>query len=180
MSYHYRSGGEEIKKTISLSSDNYGIVLKDNELIYSAFNKGIRMINLYDEALSDIVLVEMASEGSIQYLGTKYTIQTHTVKCYNEKGEMQWTFQNESVLRNPLGIDVNNDGNVYVVGYYTHNVVVISPDGQRHKVLAASDNIDRPIALVNVELRNYCYSGRYYGNNCANRDTSMKFGIKVD
>ena len=32
----------------------------------------------------------------------------------------------------------------------------------------------------------FCYSkflsisGRYYGHNCANRDTSMKFGIKVD
>ena len=29
-------------------------------------------------------------------------------------------------------------------------------------------------------LNNRNTSGRYYGHNCANRDTSMKFGIKVD
>ena len=40
------------------------------------------------------------------------------------------------------------------------------------------------VFFVNRDLT--CYisyitnSGRYYGHNCANRDTSMKFGIKVD
>ncbi|CAC5386098.1 unnamed protein product [Mytilus coruscus] len=148
---------KEIKKTISLSSDNYGIVLKDNRLIYSAFNKGIRMINLYDEALGDIVREEMASEGYIAtFKDNIYHTNrlTNTVTCYNLQGGIQWTFQNEIVLNNPLGIDVDNDGNVYVVGYYTHNVVVISPDGQRHKVLAASDGIDRPIALRYCRYKN--------------------------
>jgi hypothetical protein len=46
-----------------------------------------------------------------------------------------------SVLQLPYGISVDNDGNVYVVGYYTHNVVVISPDGQRHRQLLSSKDI---------------------------------------
>ncbi|CAG2253549.1 unnamed protein product [Mytilus edulis] len=103
---------KKIKKTISLSSDNYGIVLKDNQLIYSAFNKGIRMINLYDETLSDIVREEMASEGYIAtFKDNIYHTHrlNHTVTCYNVQGEKQWTFKNEIILNNPLGIDVDSD-----------------------------------------------------------------------
>jgi sugar lactone lactonase YvrE len=54
---------------------------------------------------------------------------THTVTCCDLYGTSQWEF-NESVLRCPLGISVDNDGNVYVVGFHSKNVVVISPDGQ--------------------------------------------------
>ncbi|XP_052065983.1 uncharacterized protein LOC127705678 isoform X2 [Mytilus californianus] len=146
---------KEIKKTISLTSDNYGIVLKDNQLIYSAYNKGIRMINLYDESLSDIVREEMPSEG---YLATfKNNIYhtnrlNHTVTCYNLQGEIQWTFKNEDVLKNPLGIDVDSDGNVYVAGIHSNNVVVISNDGKMcRELLEASVGFHYPIAL------------RYYG-----------------
>jgi DNA-binding beta-propeller fold protein YncE len=32
----------------------------------------------------------------------------------------------------------DNDGNVYVVGFSSNNVVVISPDGQRHRQLLSS------------------------------------------
>jgi DNA-binding beta-propeller fold protein YncE len=45
----------------------------------------------------------------------------------------QWEFKDSRVLECPRGISVDNDGNVYVVGYSTNNVVVISPDGQRHR-----------------------------------------------
>jgi sugar lactone lactonase YvrE len=63
---------------------------------------------------------------------------THTVTCCDLHGTTQWEFNDERVLQYPLGISVDNDGNVYVVGCYTHNVVVISPDGQRHRQLLTS------------------------------------------
>ncbi|XP_063399377.1 uncharacterized protein LOC134684013 [Mytilus trossulus] len=142
---------KEIKKTISLSSDNYGIVLEDNRLIYSAFNKGIRMINLYDESLSDIVEEELTSEGYIATFKDKiyHTNKlAHTVTCYNLQGGIQWTFKNESILKNPLGIDVDSDGNVYVAGIHSNNVVVISNDGQMYRVLLeASVGFGYPLAL---------------------------------
>ncbi|XP_052065981.1 uncharacterized protein LOC127705677 [Mytilus californianus] len=146
---------KEIKKTISLSSDNYGIVLKDNQLIYSAYNKGIRMINLYDESLSDIVREKMASEGyTATFKDNIYHTNrlNHTVTCYTLQGEIQWTFKNEIVLNNPLGIDVDSDGNVYVAGIHSNNVVVISNDGKMYReLLEASVGFNYPIAL------------RYYG-----------------
>ncbi|XP_052065914.1 uncharacterized protein LOC127705624 [Mytilus californianus] len=142
---------KQIKKTISLDSSIDGIALKNNTLIYSSRDIGIRMINLYDESISDLVRDAMPSEcytstfrDNIYY--TKNV--TNTVICYNLQGKVQWTFHNESVLRNPRGIDVDNDGNVYVAGYRSNNVVVISPDGQRHReVCTARDGLIDPFTL---------------------------------
>ncbi|XP_063418876.1 uncharacterized protein LOC134701671 [Mytilus trossulus] len=146
----------KIKKTISLSSDNYGMVLKDNQLIYSAFNKGLRMINLDNESLTDIIREEMPTEGytAIFKDNIYHTNRiNNTVTCYNLQGERQWTFQNESVLKDPLGIDVDNDGNLYVAGIHSNNVVIISNDGQMYReLLAAGVGFRYPIAL------------RYYGH----------------
>ena len=45
-------------------------------------------------------------------------------------------------------VSVENDGNVYVVGYYSNNAVVISPDGQRHRqLLSSKDGLAYPIVL---------------------------------
>jgi sugar lactone lactonase YvrE len=43
-------------------------------------------------------------------------------------------------------LSVDNDGNVYVVG--SNNVVVISPDGQRHRqLLSSKDGLKKPRVL---------------------------------
>jgi hypothetical protein len=52
------------------------------------------------------------------------------------------------VLQRPLGFSVDNDGNVYTVGFYSNNVVVISPDGQRHRqLLSSKDGLSYPHVL---------------------------------
>ena len=57
-------------------------------------------------------------------------------------------FNDERVLRAPRGISVDNDGNVYVVGYKSNNVVVISPDGQSHRqLLSSKDGLVNPCVL---------------------------------
>ncbi|CAG2231330.1 unnamed protein product [Mytilus edulis] len=118
---------KQIKKTISLDSNSYGIALKDNQLIYSGHNKGIRMINLTDESISDIVREQMPGDCYIAtFRDNIYHTNNdkHTVICYTLQGKIQWTFHNESVLKSPHGIDVDNDGNVYVVGSLkTHRII---------------------------------------------------------
>ncbi|CAC5416844.1 unnamed protein product [Mytilus coruscus] len=150
---------KQIKKTISLDSYLYGIVaLKDNRLIYSGYDKGIRMINLYDESISDIVRDNMTCNCyTATFRDNIYHTNnsTNTVTCYNLQGGIQWTFQNVSVLKDPSGIDIDNDGNVYVVGTVSHNVVVITPDGKRHReVLTASDGLYCPTSLHYSEQKN--------------------------
>ncbi|CAC5416842.1 unnamed protein product [Mytilus coruscus] len=116
---------KQIKKTISLESNSYGIALKDIRLIYSGYDKEIRMMNMYDESISTIVQDIMPIDG-----------------------EIQWTFQNENVLKSPRGIDVDSDGSVFVAGSSSNNVVVIAPDGKRHReVLTGSDSLNDPVSL---------------------------------
>ncbi|XP_052065987.1 uncharacterized protein LOC127705683 [Mytilus californianus] len=149
---------KQIRKTISLDSYNFGIALKENKMIYSAENKGIRMINPFDESISDIIREKLPSNCYIATLKENiyYTnIDRNTVTCYNLQGKIQWTFLNINVLKTPLGIDVDTDGNVYVVGYQSNNVVVISPDGQRHReVLTARDGLQSPSLLHYSRIMN--------------------------
>ncbi|CAG2232509.1 unnamed protein product [Mytilus edulis] len=63
-------------------------------------------------------------------------------------GEKHWAFENECVLKEPRGISVDNDGNVFVVGNESNNVVVLSADGKQHKeLLKASENLLYPYTL---------------------------------
>jgi hypothetical protein len=60
----------------------------------------------------------------------------------------QWEFKDERVVKHPRGISVDNDGNVYVVVRDSINVVVISPDGQRHRqLLSSKDGLVKPRVL---------------------------------
>jgi DNA-binding beta-propeller fold protein YncE len=70
------------------------------------------------------------------------------VICCDLHGTTQWEFNDERVLQHPFGIAVDNDGNVYVVGCQSNNVMVISPDGQRHRqLLASKDGLSNPDVL---------------------------------
>jgi DNA-binding beta-propeller fold protein YncE len=70
------------------------------------------------------------------------------VTCCDLHGTTQWEFKDTRVLQFPLGISVDNDGNVYVVGYTSNNVVVISPDGQCHRqLLSSKDGLTNPRVL---------------------------------
>jgi DNA-binding beta-propeller fold protein YncE len=77
------------------------------------------------------VSMETISGNKLYY--TNY--RTHTVTCCDLHGKAQWEFKDERVLQSPRGISVDNEGNVYVVGNSSRNVVVISSDGQRHRQL---------------------------------------------
>ena len=93
--------------------------------------------------MSDVTYVATSGD-KLYYTNTN----TNTVTCCDLHGPTQWQFKDERVLQLPYGISVDNDGNVYVVGYYTHNVVVISPDGQRHRqLLSSKDGLSYPVVL---------------------------------
>ncbi|XP_033731711.1 tripartite motif-containing protein 2-like [Pecten maximus] len=52
------------------------------------------------------------------------------------------------VVRYPRGIDVDREGNIYVCGYSSHNVVQMSGDGTHvRELLTSSDGIHRPWAI---------------------------------
>ncbi|CAC5408464.1 unnamed protein product [Mytilus coruscus] len=135
----------KLKKSIKIDSNNGGVipVYKDGHLIYCAGEKGIQMISLNDETITNVSNTKLTEWSYVTAFGDKlfYTnCDNNCVTCCDYHGNILWTFRNESVLLTPLGISVDNDGHVIVVGCSTQNVVVISPDGQRYRQLLSSKN----------------------------------------
>jgi hypothetical protein len=142
---------QKVMTTIPMDTYIYGMVVRGRTIYYCAWNKGLRMLNLSDRSVSDIISSAMFGVHYVATSGDKlyYTnTNTNTVTCCDLHGTTKWEFKDNRVLQHPLGISVGNDGNVYVVGCYTRNVVVFSPDGQRHRqLLASKDGFSCPRVL---------------------------------
>jgi 6-phosphogluconolactonase (cycloisomerase 2 family) len=132
---------KKVMTTSSMDTAIYGIAAIGRTIYYCAWSKGIKKINLNDKSISSVINSDMSGVYYVATSGDKlyYTkSSTHFVTCFDLHGTTQWEFNDDRVLQGPMGISVDNDGNVYVVGFYSNNVVVISPDGQRHRQLLSS------------------------------------------
>ena len=142
---------QKVMTTISMDTLIIGMTVRDRTIYYCASDRGLKMLNLSDRSVSDIISSDMSNVNYVATSGDKlyYTnTNTNTVTCCDLHGTTQWEFKDNRVLQHPRGISVDNDGNVYVVGYYSNNVVVISPDGQRHRqLLASKDGLSNPYVL---------------------------------
>lgn len=119
--------------------------------IYRAGHEGLRMINLRDESNITIANNKLSDFAYVTTFADKLfdtNDENNSVTCCDYNGNILWTFCDDSVLMFPIGISVVNDGNVFVVGYHTCNVVVISSDGQRSRQrLSSKDGLEYPRVL---------------------------------
>ena len=142
---------KEVLAIISMDTDICGMAVRGRTIFYCATNEGLKMLNLSDKSVSNIINRDMKWVFNVATSGDKlyYTASnTHTVTCCDLHGTTQWEFKDSCVLHDPRGISVDNDGNVYVVGCSSNNVVVFSPDGQRHRqVLSSNDGLVNPRVL---------------------------------
>ena len=78
---------------------------------------------------------------------------TNTIYSNTLTGQQIWAFKDENVLREPRGIALDKNKNVYVAGSSTNNVVVLSPDGSNcREILTQSDGLDIPFSLrINID-----------------------------
>jgi hypothetical protein len=74
--------------------------------------------------------------------------------CCELRGTTQWEFKNKRVLPCPVGISVDNDGNVDAAGFNYNDVVIISPCGLRHRnLLSSSDGLRNPRLSMPLSIR---------------------------
>jgi WD40 repeat protein len=142
---------KNVKTTIFMDTGICGMAIRGRTIYYCARRKGLKMLNLNDKSVSDIINRDMSYVNYVATFGDKlyYTNwDTQTVTCCDLHGTTLWEFKDERVLKYPRGITVDNDGNVYVTGRDSNNVVVISPDRQRHKqLLSSKDGLVQPHVL---------------------------------
>jgi DNA-binding beta-propeller fold protein YncE len=120
-------------------------------LVFSAIGKGLRKVDLKDESIVEIVNSSAPFWSYVTSFNDRlyYTnSERNEVECCDINGTILWTFTDTSVLKAPRSIDVDEYGNVYVVGTDSVNVIVISPDGKEHRqLLSKADRLDDPRAL---------------------------------
>ena len=109
-------------------------------------------INILDSHGRDISSsIRMSSRG-IDYIHHRdnhiyYTGLNIEVYCIKKDGSNLFTFSSPD-LRGTLGIDTDRPGNAYVVGWRSHYIMGLSPDGQNSDIgLKQEDGIKQPQTL---------------------------------
>ena len=150
---------KKIEKIINTSDWCFGITQSEGLLLFCEKSRGISRVQLPGNSISLSVNQEgfpfwtyvITSGDNIYH--TNYT--TNTISCHKINGDKLWELQDIAIIREPFGVAVDRDLNVYVASRSNNSVVVISPDGKRCRtVLGKSDGIDRPYAIYFDKVKN--------------------------
>ena len=150
---------KKTEKIIKTSNWCRGITQNEESLFFCAKSKGISRVQLSDNSIS-LVLKQVRFPDDAYVITSGDNIYhtnntTNTVSCHKINGDKLWEFQDIAIIRNPRGVAVDRDLNVYVVSKGNDSVVVISPDGKRCRtVLGKSDGINDPTAICFDKVKN--------------------------
>ena len=95
-----------------MDTNIHSMAVRGRTIYYCAVDKGLKMINLSDKSVSDVINSKMSA---YDYVATSrdtlyYTsYRAHSVTCCDLQGTTQWEFKDERVLRRPCGISVDNE-----------------------------------------------------------------------
>ncbi|XP_063448257.1 uncharacterized protein LOC134727798 [Mytilus trossulus] len=138
------------EKSIAVGTQIYGIVHKDKKLFYNGGSHGLHVVNLDDGSDTQLADVSLTLYSSIATWSDQlYFINAdESVTCCDIQGTLKWKLELNTFLTNAMGITVDNYGRVYVSGFESNNVVVISPDGSKHRaLLSGKDGLIKPQSL---------------------------------
>jgi sugar lactone lactonase YvrE len=138
------------EKIIKTGNDCWGTSYRDGNLFVVVYRKGIEVISIEGQVITVIpVNVDHVFYISLHSNKIYYTDWAeNTVNCCDFNGSEIWCYGYDNVV-SQQGIAADADGNVFVVGYRTNNVMVTSPDGRRYKILLTgeSDGLNWPTGL---------------------------------
>ncbi|XP_063397744.1 uncharacterized protein LOC134682071 [Mytilus trossulus] len=138
------------EKSIKVGSWIFGIVHRDVKLFFNGCSSGLCVLNLDDDSVTHLVNTTLSKYSSIEIWSDQlyYINDDDSVTCCDLQGKLKWKSEIAAFLRGARGITVDNNGRVYVSGYLSYNVVVISPDGNKHRILLSEkDGLKQPQAL---------------------------------
>ena len=129
----------------------------DNVYVGGYDSNGKGRINILDsngKYISSIISV--SSIGRVYYIHHRdnniYYTDNNNVYCIKKHGSHVFTFSSPD-LKGVYCIDTDRQGNVYVVGWGSNNILRLSPDGQNSDIIMKEDGISNP--------RTLCFSGDF-------------------
>ena len=159
---------KKTEKIINTSNMCYGITYNEGSLLFCEKSKGISRVQLSVNSISLLVKQEklpvwayvITSGDNIYHANPP----TNTVSCHKINGDKLWEFQDVAIIRDPHGVAVDKDLNVYVVSGGNDGVVVISSDEKRCRtVLGKSDGMNTPWAICFDKVKNNLVVCNYNG-----------------
>ncbi|VDI45806.1 Hypothetical predicted protein [Mytilus galloprovincialis] len=150
-----------VVEKIPTTGECRGIAYNNGALICSVRSIGIQSIQLSNKNTESSITTLIKVEDRHDRLGITVhrnkiyatDFSKHAVSCYTLQGTNLWQFKNESILKCPIGIAVDNNSKVYIAAYKC--VICLSFDGKNDKTFAASkDGFSDPTALHFDETRN--------------------------
>ncbi|XP_071149737.1 uncharacterized protein [Mytilus edulis] len=151
----------ETRQVFDINDFSYGLSYYNESFICCTFNNGIITFNRSYKNIPNIrILPNVPKQLSKHYVTSNENCMFHSncddnsVVCYDFNGQVQWKYS-DSMLRKPYGITLDSYSNVYVAGFESNNIVVISKDGRQAKeLIGASDGILNPRAIYFHKTKN--------------------------
>lgn len=107
---------------------------------------------LYDQNLVEVGKIPLPTKHAphLSYFEERIYIslwKENTVNCFNMAGDLIRQFQHE-YIRGPYGTAIDNYGNLFVCGFYSNSISVISPNGKNSRnLLNLSDVLTHPTSI---------------------------------
>ena len=159
---------KKTERRINTSQCCCGITYHKGVLLWCEVKSGIQMMTLFEDTSTN--LVKQINLPSNSYITTcrekiyQAIRNTNTVTCYTIKGDKLWEFKDMSVLIDPRGVTVDDNGNAYVTSYRSNSVVVLEPDGRQGRQILSSDGgLKEPTGIYFDKSKNSLIVANYRG-----------------
>ncbi|VDI03163.1 Hypothetical predicted protein [Mytilus galloprovincialis] len=139
----------KVKKTIQFDFKCEALAVAGDKILLHFIDKEY---TLYDLNLVEVakIPIRITNAPFLSYFNEKIYIaqwKANIVYCYSMTGEMIWEYQHADI-RGPEGITIDNNGNVFVGGFYSNNISIISPNGENSRnLLNLTEVLSHPTAL---------------------------------
>ncbi|XP_063408040.1 uncharacterized protein LOC134691442 [Mytilus trossulus] len=139
---------KKVEKTINTEYRCFGISFSNGNLIIHSSDVGLISLNIESGRITELGIGNKVCDSYVaMHDGKIYCTNPagHCIQCYNIEQSLAWEFKDKSLIA-PRGIAVDKKGMVYVGDQRGGNVLIISPDGSKHRVIKI-DMIPRPRTL---------------------------------
>ena len=168
----------KVDRVIQLDKKCWDVAVADNEIYVSCHNAPgegeVRVLDLSGNLKRKLGLNK---DGSYQFQSPYYLtvsttgkkifvsdLKTSIISCMTPDGNIVYQYKDDD-LRYPRALFVDAGDNIFVCGYGSNNVQVITADGRKHGTLiSADDGIRLPYSIAFREADNMLVVGCYYQN----------------